>query len=128
MPHFVVEYSANLEERIDIQGLCNLIREAAMKAGVFELGAIRVRAYPAKHYSIADLDARNAFVHLQLRVGAGRPVDVLREAGNEIFEALRSALGDELAHPYFALSFEFVEIHPQLTWKANSLHNRLRKH
>lgn len=126
MPHFIVEYSANLEERADIAKLCEEIRKAAQATGLFERGGIRVRAYPARHYAIADAHERNAFLHLQLRVGAGRSVEALKEAGEKVFAALSSLVDSELAEPHFALSFEIVEIHSELTWKANSIHPRLR--
>ena len=126
MPHFIVEYSANVETSSDIQALCEAIRKSALATGVFESGGIRVRAYPARHFTIADAHERNAFLHLQLRVGAGRSVEKIKEAGERIVETIRDFLEPELAEPYFGLSFEIVEIHPELSWKANSIHPRLR--
>lgn len=126
MPHFILEYSSNLEERVDVQALCGKVHEAALAIGVFERGGIRVRAYPARHFVIADAHERNAFLHLQLRLGARRSVETLREAGEKVFKALRGILESELAEPYFALSFEIAEIHSELTWKENSIHPRLR--
>ena len=55
MPHFRIEYSANLEGRTDIGALCRVIHAAALETGVFELGAIRVRAFRADHVAVADL-------------------------------------------------------------------------
>lgn len=125
MPHFIVEYSANLEDRADISALCEEIRKVALTTGVFEAGGIRVRAYPARHFAIADAHEKNAFVHLQLRVGAGRSVEKLKAAGETVFTALRRFLEAELAEPHFGLSFEIAEIHSELTWKENSIHPRL---
>ncbi len=128
MPHFIVEYSVNLETRVDIQGLCERIRESALKTGVFAPGGIRVRAHPARHFAIADAHEKNAFLHLQLRVGAGRSVETLKGAGEVIFATLRDCLEPQLAEPYFGLSFEITEIHSELTWKANNIPPRIRGH
>lgn len=126
MPHARIEYSANLENEIDMVRLCEAIRAELAASPVFETGGIRVRAYPAAQYAIGDGDDRNAFVHLQLRVGAGREADALKQAGEPIFALLQRFFAQRLAEPYFALSFEIAEIHPVLTWKANNLHGRLR--
>lgn len=126
MPHFIVEYSSNLEERADIAALCEEIRKVALTTGVFEAGGIRVRAYPARHFAIADAHDRNAFVHLQLRVGAGRSVERLKAAGETVFDALKAFFAAELGESHFGLSFEIAEIHSELSWKANSIHPRLR--
>ena len=44
MPHFQIEYSANIEDLVDISALCDAIRAAAAKVQTFPLAGIRVRA------------------------------------------------------------------------------------
>ncbi|MBL4601077.1 MAG: 5-carboxymethyl-2-hydroxymuconate Delta-isomerase [Rhizobiaceae bacterium] len=126
MPHFIVEYSANLDGRADIQTLCEAIREQALQTGFFEIGAIRVRAISCKNFAIADLDERNAFVHIKLRMGAGRSLDDKRSIGEAIFATASKQLKPLLDEPYFGLSFDIQEIDPQLSWKKNAMHPRLR--
>ncbi len=46
MPHLTVEYSANLENQIDILQLVDKIHQAALKTGVFEVGAVRTLYAP----------------------------------------------------------------------------------
>ena len=76
MPHLALEYSANLEGKADIAGLCRALHAAVMASGLFEPGAVRVRAFAARHYAIADLDPRNSFIDMSFRIGEGRaPVD-----------------------------------------------------
>src|SRR3546814_11405815 len=67
-----IEYSANLEQRLDIAALCATALEAAASTGVLELGATRVRAVRCDHYAIADRHRDNAFVDVSLRIGRGR--------------------------------------------------------
>lgn len=126
MPHFIFEYSANLDGRLDVKALCDRTRAAAVATGVFEEGGIRVRTHRSEIYAIADNDPRNAFLHLMVRIGAGRSAAVKKEAGDAIFAVLSEACAPLLAEPYFALSFEICEIDPVTTWKKNSIHPRLR--
>ena len=73
MPHLVLEYSANLEPSIDIDGLLEAVHEAAAATGVFPRGGIRSRAVGHDRYRIADGHPDNGFVFLNVRIGAGRP-------------------------------------------------------
>ena len=40
MPHFIVEYSANLDDEIKMQKLLGTLHDAALETGVFPLGGI----------------------------------------------------------------------------------------
>jgi len=127
MPHFTIEYSANLDERIDVSQFCDAVRRAALATGIFETGAVRVRAIPCERYSIADADPRNAFLDVSLRIGAGRDMATREKVGEQIFQAMKAFLAPLFGDKYFALSFEIREIDPQLSYKKNSIHERLRK-
>ena len=61
MPHFSIEYSSNLEKKVDIKNFCNILRLAGIETGVFPIKGIRVRAIICHHYSIADNNPENGF-------------------------------------------------------------------
>ena len=69
MPHMAIEYSANLDETVDIQGLCTLVADTILETGLFEIGAIRVRAFRAEAYAIADRLPQNGFIDMNFRIG-----------------------------------------------------------
>jgi 5-carboxymethyl-2-hydroxymuconate isomerase len=127
MPHFIVEYSANLESKVDIGALCDQIADTALATGLFEIGAIRVRAVRCEHYAIADRLPENSFVDVRLRMGEGRNERDRRRAGETIFEALETFLEPLYETPHFALSFSIAEIDSRFSWKKNGIHPRLRK-
>lgn len=126
MPHMTVDYSANLEERIDMHGLCKTLHAAMVRTGMFEVGGIRVRALRVDHYVVADDHPCNAYVHLSLRVGAGRSLEDRKAAGEIIYAAAVDYLAELFEAPHFALSFVMDELDPTLNWKKNSMHARLR--
>lgn len=121
MPHLIVEYSANLDAHLDIQALVHAIHEAALETGIFPKAGTRTRAARREAYEIADGHADNAFVHLTVRVGAGRSVQVRQEAGNIIFARLTASLAAHAAAHPIAISFEMVEINPDTSWKQNNI-------
>ena len=126
MPHLTVEYSANMDGRVDVGGLCERLCETLRETGLFELGAIRVRAVRCNDYAIADRLVENAFVDLNLRVGAGRSAEQKKRVGEALFAAAQDELAALFASPHFALSLEIREIDPELSWKRNAMHPRLR--
>jgi 5-carboxymethyl-2-hydroxymuconate isomerase len=126
VPHFSFEYSANLHGRCDFAALCRVVRDTLLETGLFELGALRVRAFRCEDYAIADLAPENAFIDMSLRLGAGRTDAEKKAVGEKIFAAVRSQLAPLFETPHFALSLEIREIDRDLSWKQNALHARLR--
>jgi len=64
MPHIAIEYSANLEEVVDMHGFCEALRIAGIETGVFPMPGIRVRAHRCDHYAIADGDPKHGFIDI----------------------------------------------------------------
>ena len=126
MPHLQVQYSQNLATRIDFAQLCRDLNSALAETELFPIGGIRVRAIPVAVYSIADNHEENSFLDAVLRIGAGRTQEQKSMVGKKLMEVLEAQCPDLLAAPYFALSLEIVEIHPELSWKTNSIHPRLQ--
>lgn len=126
MPHFVIEYSANLDGRVDFAGLCSAVRQTMLDTGLFEIGAVRVRTVRCDHFAIADELPQNAFIDMSLRMGAGRSDEDKKRAGEAIFRVVSDFLAELFGTPHFALSFEVREIDPALSWKKNAIHPRLR--
>ena len=126
MPHCTLEYSANLDGKADISALCRDISAAILGTGLFEKGAVRVRALRCDHYAIADQLPDNAFIDMSFRIGVGRSAEDKRRAGEAIFAAARARLAPLFATPHFALSLEVREIDAELSWKQNAIHPRLR--
>lgn len=122
MPHLIVEYSANLDPRLDLDHLLESLHAAAAGTGVFPLGGIRTRAARREHYRIADGDPGNAFVHVVARIRHGRPLDVRQRAGQALFDALCTALAPIYDAQPLGISLEVQEIDPDVSFKQNNLH------
>ena len=126
MPHLTIEYSDNLECLTDMGALCQALHTSLLASGLFELGAIRVRARACPHYAVADLLPQNAFADLILRIGTGRSEDEKTTLGKALMHAAETHFAPQLATPHFALSLEVQEISAPFSWKTNAIHPRLR--
>jgi len=127
VPHVLIEYSANLSAQLDFPEFLTALRDAALATGMFQLGGIRVRAYQADHYVIADGDVDNAFVHIILRVGHGRDFETRKSASEFIFAKACEKLETLHNRIPLGISLEMQEIDPALTYKKNNLHEYVKK-
>jgi 5-carboxymethyl-2-hydroxymuconate isomerase len=126
MPHFTIEYSANLDARVEIAGIVELVRKAAVETGIFPLGGIRVRAVRCEHYAIADGNPQHGFLAMVLRLGEGRDLAARKQAGEHIFRALSVHLDPVFAGSNFALSFDMQINDKETSWKRNNIHDALK--
>lgn len=124
MAHFILEYSANLEPEIDTAGLFEKLHAAAIASGVFPAGGLRSRAVRCDQYRVADGDPDLAFVHLTLKMGHGRTLEVRRATGQELFDILTAHLKPVFDRRYLGISFEITELNPDLSFKLNNIHAR----
>jgi 5-carboxymethyl-2-hydroxymuconate isomerase len=126
MPHFTIEYSANLDSRFDIGKVVEVVRKAAVETGIFPLGGIRVRAIRCEHYAIADGSPQHGFLDMVLRLGEGRDLANRKKAGDHIFRALSDHLDPVFAASQFALSFDMQINDKETSWKRNNIHGVLK--
>ncbi len=127
MPHIQIEYSANLAGQLDFPVFLRALRDSALATGVFPLGGIRVRAYQADHYVVADGHPDNAFVHIVLRVGHGRDLETRKRACETIFAAACAQLQQLYASIPLGISLEMQEVDAVLTAKKNNLHEYVQR-
>ncbi|PCE28690.1 5-carboxymethyl-2-hydroxymuconate isomerase [Paraburkholderia acidicola] len=133
MPHLTLEYSANLADDTRIGLLCTALahsldgqRDSDSGARVFPTGGIRVRAIRCEHYCVANGRPDNAFLHANLKIGAGRSEAVRRATGDALFEIIKQHFAADYEQHGLALSLEINEFGEAGTWKHNNLHARLK--
>jgi 5-carboxymethyl-2-hydroxymuconate isomerase len=127
MPHLTIEYSANIEDAIELDALLDRLYESALATGVFPIGGIRVRALRMDRYRIGDCAPENGYVHVTAQVGHGRPLDVLERAGRQLFETLTKHLESLYDRSPLAISLNIQEFHPVLNFKQNNLHAYIKR-
>ncbi|MBG0571695.1 5-carboxymethyl-2-hydroxymuconate Delta-isomerase [Enterobacter hormaechei] len=122
MPHFIAECTDNIREQADLQGLFAKVNEALAATGIFPIGGIRSRAHWLDTWQMADGKHDYAFVHMTLKIGAGRSLESRKEVGEMLFALIKTHFAELMAARYLALSFELDELHPTLNYKQNNVH------
>jgi 5-carboxymethyl-2-hydroxymuconate isomerase len=147
MPHLVILYTANLDRPVadggtDMTALCRTLADTMLAARdetgqpVFPPGGVRVLAYPAPYFAVADGGAAGraaggsgdyGFVYLNLRMGRGRSKDTISIAGNALLTSARAHFGHQLAHQHIGVTLQIDEGPEVFDGKASSLHPLFKK-
>jgi len=122
MPHIIIEYSKNVEEKVELDGLIESIHQTAIATGIFPIGGLRVRAARRDHYKLADGHPDNGFVHVELKIGPGRKKEEKIAALKRIFSCAEAYLEPIQSNGPFALSAELNEFNDDLRINKNNMH------
>jgi 5-carboxymethyl-2-hydroxymuconate isomerase len=142
MPHLVLYYTPNLDAHTDMTGLCRKLADTMLnvrdEAGkqVFPTGGVRVLAYPAAHYAVADGGAAGraaggsgeyGFLYLNLRMGRGRSGEVQQAAGRALEATAMEHLAPAMAALPVGVTLQ-IDVGPEVfDAKNSSLHPLFKK-
>ena len=127
MPHLIIEYTDNLSPHIQIKELLKKSGEVLSSfPDVYPIGGIRVRAIQVTDYWIADGSEDDAFVHMTLKIGAGRTDKEKKETCDQLFQALQEHMRELFDSRNLALSLELSEFSESGTYKKNNIHKRFK--
>ncbi len=134
MPHVVLQYTANLEPLVDVPALCNEIAAAlvAMKAEdgkpLFPIGGIRVLAYPAQHYAVADANDDYAFCYINIRIAPGRSEAMKKKTGDTVLALAQALFGSAFGKAHVGVTIQIDEAPGQVyDAKHSNLHSLFSK-
>lgn len=133
MPHLVLLYTGNLEAETDMTALCRHLADAMLTVKdeqgqqVYPTGGVRVFAYPAAHFAVADGARDYAFIYLNLRMGRGRTEAVRQRAGEVLLAAAKTHLAPVFARRYIGLTLQVDEGQEVFDAKHSTIHPLFRK-
>lgn len=134
MPHLVLLYTPDLEQEVDISGLCRALADTMLKQrdesgrGVFPTGGTRVLAYPATHCAVADGKGNYGFLYANLRMGVGRSKAVHKSVGDSLLTVLSTHLDEVLQKRPLGITLQIDESSSQVyDGKHSSLHPLFNK-
>ena len=128
MPHLVILYTPNLEPQVDFTALCHALADTMrtvrdeLGKPVFPTGGIRVLAYPAAHFAVADGAGDYGFAYLNLRMGRGRSAAVQQQAGQALADTARSFFDAALAARPVGVTLQIDEGAEVFDFRHSSLH------
>ena len=118
MPHLTLEYTANLD--VDVQPLLARMHAELVATGAINLKGLKSRAVRHSDYRIADGNPDYAFVHVNLLIREGRPLEVQKEIAQRVMALLKETFGHRFENGYLSLSVDIKEMREGV---AVTLHN-----
>jgi 5-carboxymethyl-2-hydroxymuconate isomerase len=132
MPHLVILYTSNLEDKVEFGPLCRALADTMLaqrdEAGqaVFPLGGTRVFAYPAPHFAVADgkppAGREMGFIYLNLRMASGRSAEVKKAVGDALIATLHRHVDAVVASDLLGLTLQIDELPSSYDGRISSLH------
>jgi len=123
MPHFILEYSSNLHEKLAFQTLFESLHKYLVSTQAFPLGGIRSRAIRCQDYRVADGREEFAFINLNLKIGPGRDMALKKEVSEQVFKIFCDWMEPITKEDYCQISFEMTELDPVLKFNKNNIHS-----
>jgi 5-carboxymethyl-2-hydroxymuconate isomerase len=147
MPHLTILYTPNLDRPAseggsDMTALCQTLADTMNtqrdEAGqrIFPVGGVRVLAYPAAHFAVADGGAAGraaggtgdyAFVYLNLRMARGRSAAVHEAVGQALDERVKAHFAPLLATRHIGVTLQIDEGAEVFNSRNSSLHPLFNK-
>jgi 5-carboxymethyl-2-hydroxymuconate isomerase len=118
MPQLTLEYTDNLT--FDVQPLLARLHDELVATGAINLKGLKSRAVRHTEYRIADGNPLYAFVHVNLLIREGRPLEVQKDASQRALDVLKETFGERFEHGYLSLSVDIKEMRDGI---ALTLHN-----
>jgi 5-carboxymethyl-2-hydroxymuconate isomerase len=132
MPHLVIFYTANLEDKVNFDPLCRDLADTMLaqrdEAGkeVYPLGGTRVFAFPAPHFAVADgkppTGKEMGFIYLNLRMASGRSEAVKKKVGDDLIAVLHKHVDATIASDLLGVTLQIDEIPSAYDGRISSLH------
>ncbi len=92
MPHFVIEYSREIETDFDINKVMQITYDSGVASGVMQASDIKVRARPYDYYRLFNED--DSFLHVTVFLLDGRTNEQKEQVAEILRENLQSYLAD----------------------------------
>lgn len=126
MPHVIAEYSANLEDALDVRAMVNGLHQTVIDSGLADVAAIRTRAERRDHVRVGEDNPANAFVHITARLRAGRTEQQQTALAEALLAAADKALERAFKTHPIAVTVEIENIH-NITARKNTVRSAAEK-
>lgn len=150
MPHIIIHYTGQLDKEVDMTHLCRKLADTMLTVldeegrQVFPTGGVRVMAYPAPHYAVADGGVAGrvagrfndnphggsqdyAFVYLGVRMGRGRSEATQRKAGEALTRATHEHFADVFRRRHIGITLQIDVGQEVFDSKHSNIHPLFQK-
>lgn len=110
MPHLILEYSDNIVEDNDFIDLFTKCHTVLVNKLSTQLSNCKSRAIKHKNFYLSDGNNQNAFIHVNLKIVAGRNVELLQQTGQELLTLIKNHFSESASQLNLQFSLEINEL------------------
>lgn len=110
MPQLILEYSSNITEDQNLDDLLKTINKFLSDALPTELSSCKSRAIKLNTFCIGNGNEKNAFIHINLKVLAGRTVEKLNAVGDGVMKILKEYFQQSIRQLNLQITLEIGEL------------------
>ncbi len=118
MPHFTLEYTANLTQPIVADQLFRQLHQVLADVGGVNVDNCKSRAVPRSCFFVGRGDPRSAFVHLDLGLLDGKPAELKRKIGEQCMAILETYFASSAAAFDLQITVEIRDMARQAYFKV----------
>ncbi len=108
MPQLTLEYTGNLN--FDVQDVLARLHIELAATGAINLKGLKSRAVRLSDYRIADGNPEYAFVHVNLLIREGRPIEIKKQVSQCVMKVLEDTFGKHFENSHLSLSVDIKEM------------------
>jgi 5-carboxymethyl-2-hydroxymuconate isomerase len=118
MPHLTLEYTGNLVQQVRAGELLPALHRLLAQVAGIEAGNCKSRLVRLDDYCVGGGETRHAFVHLEIRILAGRAPEVKREIGAQSLAVLEDYFAPSLSEFELQITVEVIDMRRASYFKA----------
>lgn len=92
MPHCIINYTRDVEQKIDIEKLLNVAFDAVDSSGLFSRASIKARAIGFDIFQSGQ--DRDDYIHIDLKILSGRTAEQKKTLSDHMINSLALFVGD----------------------------------
>ena len=117
MPQVTLEYTANIAQEVHAHELFSELHQTLADVLGVRVDNCKSRAFRLDAYHIGKGEAQNAFVHLDVRFLAGRPLEVKQDVGQRCLRLLEAYFEPSRAALELQITVEVRDVERQTYFK-----------
>jgi 5-carboxymethyl-2-hydroxymuconate isomerase len=117
MPQLTLQYTDNIGAPVDFDHLFSQLHEVLSEVAGLRIENIKSRAMAQSDYSVGRGEAGGAFVHVEVAILAGRPLETKEKIGRLLLDILRAAYAQPLDELNLQITVEVRDLQKDLYFK-----------
>ena len=110
MPQILIEYSSNIQDVNDFKQLFTDIHHVIHTSGGTQIENCKSRAISHNEYFIGRGEAKNAFIHLEVKWLEGRSTELKSKLGNELLDLLKKHYHSSMQQHNLQITVHVIDI------------------